>query len=752
MATAYKIAQFTVTQSNTSQQAFSASASNTVVSSIICNDAVGATITLSVKKGTTTMQIVNQTLASNASTDLLASPIALEATDKLMVTSTRASGSNFVISYVEDTNSVSGQAIGVLADVPNSFGTAGQVLAVNSGATSLEYVDQSSGGALDDLSDVTTGSVSTGDVLAANAAGTFTSVNTLQEIKTLLKSGTGSTTLTGDGSGTSTDDGRLDLTDAKAELKFGTDSNVELTSTTARLKSGVTELKVTETSPGELDFVVAAGASGSETAFTAVEINGTTTANVAEMNIKNGTAFYIHGASGGARLQYTGSGAAITLPSTGGTLAKTTDIPASIASVLADTSPQLGGQLDANGQSIDMGTNTITDTKVGQWDTAYGWGDHSTEGYLTTLAFSALTGKPTTLAGYGITDALESLAGDTSPQLGGDLDVEAQEINTSTTDGNITLAPNGTGVLEVKGDTNSAAIVLNCENNTHGVTIQAPPHSAGATYTLTLPTSDGSNGQYMTTDGSGNLDFETFVLPDLAVGTGKIQDEAVNNDKIADDAVDAAKLANTAVTPGSYTNTNITVDAQGRITAASTGSGGGGGGLTAVTGTAPIVSSGGNTPAISISAATTGAAGSMSAADKTYLNNIIAPFDESGENAPKNVIFENTAGVDQTTGRIVSILNDEEADNTDANSKDFLGVLTSTTDQCVINGVVEISQSVPSGAVIGKPLWLGTSGSFIASPPTATDSYARVVGHYIGAVSGGFLVYFNPSNDWIQID
>ena len=30
-----------------------------------------------------------------------------------------------------------------------------------------------------------------------------------------------------------------------------------------------------------------------------------------------------------------------------------------------------------------MGTNIISDTKVGQWDTAYGWGDHSTQGYLT---------------------------------------------------------------------------------------------------------------------------------------------------------------------------------------------------------------------------------------------------------------------------------------------------------------------------------------------------------------------------------
>ena len=29
-----------------------------------------------------------------------------------------------------------------------------------------------------------------------------------------------------------------------------------------------------------------------------------------------------------------------------------------------------------------MGTNTITDTKVGQWDTAYGWGNHASAGYI----------------------------------------------------------------------------------------------------------------------------------------------------------------------------------------------------------------------------------------------------------------------------------------------------------------------------------------------------------------------------------
>ena len=58
-----------------------------------------------------------------------------------------------------------------------------------------------------------------------------------------------------------------------------------------------------------------------------------------------------------------------------------------------------------------------------------------------------------------------------------------------------------------------------------------------------------------------------------SVTTAKILDANVTTGKLANAAVTATKLANTAVTAGSYTATNVTVDAQGRITAASSGTG-----------------------------------------------------------------------------------------------------------------------------------------------------------------------------------
>jgi len=56
---------------------------------------------------------------------------------------------------------------------------------------------------------------------------------------------------------------------------------------------------------------------------------------------------------------------------------------AGLSNIVEDNTPQLGGPLDANGFTIDMGLNIISDDKVGEWNTAYSWGNHTQQGYLT---------------------------------------------------------------------------------------------------------------------------------------------------------------------------------------------------------------------------------------------------------------------------------------------------------------------------------------------------------------------------------
>ena len=64
--------------------------------------------------------------------------------------------------------------------------------------------------------------------------------------------------------------------------------------------------------------------------------------------------------------------------------------------------------------------------------------------------------------------------------------------------------------LEAKGDGSSqdGYIQLNCSQNSHGIKLKAPPHSAAQSYTLTYPSAI-VNGGFMKTDASGNLSFAT---------------------------------------------------------------------------------------------------------------------------------------------------------------------------------------------------------------------------------------------------
>ena len=61
--------------------------------------------------------------------------------------------------------------------------------------------------------------------------------------------------------------------------------------------------------------------------------------------------------------------------------------------------------------------------------------------------------------------------------------------------------------LEAKGTSGvtDGYIQLNCAENSHGIKLKSPPHSATADYTLTFPNDDGNAGQALTTNGSGVL-------------------------------------------------------------------------------------------------------------------------------------------------------------------------------------------------------------------------------------------------------
>jgi hypothetical protein len=147
-------------------------------------------------------------------------------------------------------------------------------------------------------------------------------------------------------------------------------------------------------------------------------------------------------------------------------------------------------------------------------------GDDASIPSATTSSWGAMTDEDKTKldgiaasANVGITDVV----GDTTPQLGGNLDVNGKDI-VSVSNGDIEIDPNGSGVVIFKGNATkgSGQFKLNCENNSHGITIKGPPHSAAANYTLTLPNDDGSSSQYLQTNGSGVLSWASVDLSTYA--------------------------------------------------------------------------------------------------------------------------------------------------------------------------------------------------------------------------------------------
>ena len=120
--------------------------------------------------------------------------------------------------------------------------------------------------------------------------------------------------------------------------------------------------------------------------------------------------------------------------------------------------------------------------------------------------------KTITIPGGGIA----SLSADTNATLGSNLDVATFDIVTESNNRNVEVAAHGTGAFVVRGNTNPGKIVLNCQANSHGVSIASPDHSANATYSLTLPNSLSAGALYTSSGGQ----LSTGDLPVADGGTG----------------------------------------------------------------------------------------------------------------------------------------------------------------------------------------------------------------------------------------
>jgi len=177
-----------------------------------------------------------------------------------------------------------------------------------------------------------------------------------------------------------------------------------------------------------------------------------------------------------------------------------------------------GGYLNGNWDKTDDlldGTTPVTgiDINSGTIDGVVIGGATAAAGTFTTINGTVITGTTLNL----------------STGLAANLSTNGFDIVT-TSNADLDLAPNGTGKVVVRGNTNSGKIVLNCENNSHGVTLASPPHSASATYEVALPNALGltNASAVVTSDANGVVGFDNGTTEESTVVTSSSNAATIN--------------------------------------------------------------------------------------------------------------------------------------------------------------------------------------------------------------------------------
>ena len=337
---------------------------------------------------------------------------------------------------------------------------------------------------------------------------------------------------------------------------------------------GSGDLTVTE---GKVDTVTATASSvsagGSPTA------SATYTASTGALALALGIPTGATGATGNsAGLQMTFSNSTSDADPGAGKLALNNSTLSSVSVMFFDDADDNGADISTFVQSFDDASNV----------TAKGLIHIEKEGTASTFALYKVTGAITDASGYtkvpvshlvsngtfsnsdGIrvdfsysgndgAGSLTELSGDTSPQLGGDLDMNGQDIVT-TSNADIELAPNGTGKTVLKGNTNPGTLVFNCESNSHGQTVKSQPHSASVTNVLTLP--PGGDQEIVGASATQTLTNKTIGVSQLsgqvAISKGGTGATTLAGANIV--TTNAQSTFTKAQVPSTFTGTDLTLD------------------------------------------------------------------------------------------------------------------------------------------------------------------------------------------------
>jgi len=287
---------------------------------------------------------------------------------------------------------------------------------------------------------------------------------------------------------------------------WGTKTNTNL-QIIEQISGGFTQQALT--SGGTVTLAVSDGSTGAVMSHRMIEFTGSLSGSaVVTIPLDTQNFYFLRNSSSGAQtVQFkyaSGSGSSVTFSATDkgdklvfakandGTNPDIVEIALGLSEISSDTSPQLGGNLDTNSFMIDF-------------DDAHGIRDENgAEQLIFETTSSAVNHVDITNAATGSGAQIGAVGDDTNISL--------------------RLRPKATGNIEVMGATNPGTVQLNCEDNSHGIKLQSPPHSASQSYTIKFPTSNITAGTFLKVDsitGSGTTAVGQLSFDSSPATTGK---------------------------------------------------------------------------------------------------------------------------------------------------------------------------------------------------------------------------------------